>query len=147
MEEWRPVKDFPEYLVSNLGNVRSKRFPDQNLQPGTMRGWHIVNLNGMSKKVSRLVAEVFIPNPENKPTVDHINNIRDDDRVENLRWATHSEQCFNRQCFTNNKLQEKNISEHLASGCISIRYRVRKAGLKTKYFKTLEEAIDYRDSI
>lgn len=44
----------------------------------------------------RLIAEVFIPNPDNKPTVDHINRNRDDNRIENLKWATCIEQGNNR---------------------------------------------------
>ena len=45
---------------------------------------------------ARLIAHCFIPNPEGKPTIDHINRDRMDDRVENLRWATCAEQTANR---------------------------------------------------
>lgn len=54
-------------------------------------GYRTVGVNGKRHRVHRLVAETFIPNPDNKSFVDHINRIRDDNRVENLRWVTRSE--------------------------------------------------------
>ena len=54
------------------------------------------NGNKFSYRAHILVAKVFIPNPESKPTVDHINRIRNDNRVENLRWATYIEQGTNK---------------------------------------------------
>ena len=58
-------------------------------------GYRTVRIQGKDYKVHRLVAEAFIQNSEQKPTVDHINRLRDDNRVTNLRWATHKEQIEN----------------------------------------------------
>ena len=55
-------------------------------------GYRKVAIDGKMYSIHRLIAEAFIPNPENKPTVDHKNRCRDDNRVTNLRWATHREQ-------------------------------------------------------
>ena len=52
--------------------------------------------NGKKKtfKVHRLLATAFIPNPENKRCIDHINGVRDDNRLVNLRWVTYSENMY-----------------------------------------------------
>lgn len=58
-------------------------------------GYLRVSINGKAHYVHRLVAEAFLPNPEYKPTVDHWNRIRTDNRVSNLHWATYKEQAEN----------------------------------------------------
>ena len=101
MEEiWKDVKEFNgKYQVSNLGNVRRSRDNFVYKLQLCKNGYNYVNFSEKTKtiarKVSRLVALAFIPNPLNKPCVDHINTIRTDDRVENLRWVTRSENMKN----------------------------------------------------
>lgn len=108
IEEWCVIKDYPNYMVSSLGRVKSidrivKNYRGEYLRKGCImvggfntKGYPIVCLSKDGKqkslKVHRLVAEAFIQNPENKPTVDHISGDKTDNRVSNLRWATYSEQ-------------------------------------------------------
>lgn len=60
-------------------------------------GYLRVAINNRQYLVHRLVAETFIPNPENKPEIDHIDRNRANNKVENLRWVTRSENCLNRK--------------------------------------------------
>lgn len=85
-----------QYLVSNMGNMKTrsrynpnKYIPLKGWKEG--RGYIRVELNNKPILVHRIVAEHFIPNPLNKGTVNHKNEIKDDNRVENLEWMTNEE--------------------------------------------------------
>lgn len=115
-EVWKDIKGYEGlYQVSNLGRVKSLNFhrtgKEQILKSDCQRrGYFYVTLynnkRGIKKSIHRLVAEAFIPNPHNKPSVDHINTDRTDNRVENLRWATYLEN--NTNPLTLNKHSGKN---------------------------------------
>lgn len=97
-EVWKETK-YPNIFVSNLGNVKRRDGFIYSKCVCISNHYNYVHLqiNGkhIAVKVARLVAEAFIPNTEDKPCVDHINTIRNDDRVENLKWCTHSENMRN----------------------------------------------------
>lgn len=96
--EWCRICGFEQYEVSNFGEVRSwhKGQPKLLSTPPVKEGsYHAAHLHKGGKNVSvlvhRLVAAAFIPNPDKKPQVNHINGIKSDNRAENLEWCTQSE--------------------------------------------------------
>lgn len=103
-EIWSDIKEYPNYMVSNLGSVKSlsnnKTRKEKILkQCKNNKGYLLVGLckNANEKKyqVHRLVAQTFIPNPDNKSCIDHINGDKSDNRVCNLKWVTHEENSDN----------------------------------------------------
>ena len=107
-EEWRDIAGHEDsYQVSSFGRVRSLeryiqqsdgmkapyRIPPKILKPKRTKGGYLaVNLSKNGKahhhRIHRMVAEAFIPNPEGLPSVNHKNEDKTDNRVENLEWCT-----------------------------------------------------------
>ena len=122
-EIWKDIEGYEGlYQISNLGRVKSLKhiivrnngvkqtFQEKILKTPLCKktGYPMVCLWFMGKEkrysVHRLIAQAFIPNPENKPEINHINTIRNDNRIENLEWVTRTENM-------NNPLTKKNLSK------------------------------------
>lgn len=119
-EVWRDIDGYDGlYQVSNMGRVRSCKYGKWKvLKPATInKGYFFVNLwrNGEGKHylVHRLVAEAFIPNPDDKPQVNHINGVKNDNREVNLAWCTSSENRQHAYDAGLNKSGEDNITTKL----------------------------------
>ena len=99
MEEWADIRDHTDYQVSTLGNVMDKTtgvLLNQYIEKdGYVHVWLRLGRGHKSYRVHRLVAETFLENPGHKSCVDHINTIRNDNRLVNLRWATPMENSNN----------------------------------------------------
>lgn len=143
-EEW---KDIPEYeglyQVSNFIKVLNVKTGKLLAFSVTNKNYYQVNLwkNGKCKhySVHRLIAQAFVPNPDNKPEVDHINTFKDDNWFKNLKWVTKKEQ-------QNNPLTRRHISEGLKEKHIN-RYDLSKPiqqysldGILINEYPSLQEA-------
>lgn len=121
-EEYRTIDGYEGlYEVSNLGNVRSlydgrhQKYRTKILKPRMKPDGHVQVVLSKSGKVKqflvhRLVAQAFLPNPQNLPQVNHKNEIADDNRVENLEWCTAE---YNANYGTRNQRAGKSISKAL----------------------------------
>jgi hypothetical protein len=127
-EIWKEIKGYEGYFeVSNLGNFRSKDriikykrsgtrlYPGKSLKTETIiEGYQRIVLMKEARRrrymCHRIVAQEFIPNPDNKPFINHINGNKQDNRVENLEWVTQSENELHSHNILGNTMKGKTFS-------------------------------------
>ncbi len=140
-EIWKELEGFSKYKFSNTGKVWSKHYKKILSIESRRGGYARIRLNNNDNiyktfSVHRLIALTFIPNPENKPTVNHKNHNRGDNRVENLEWATMTEQ---------NNDKKKQSSEITRCGRAPPVWRCSLNGEKLEYYKKLADAEKWLD--
>ena len=138
------IQDYPNYLIYPDGRIWGKKTkgrkegfmkmnPDHN---GYLR-LGLTNGNGEKKfRLHRLLAQHYIPNPNNYKEVDHIDGNPQNNDLSNLRWCDRSTNTMNRRIFKNNKSGFKNITRRNETGSWKVCY------LKYKIQKTFKTKID-----
>ena len=119
-EIWRDIKGYEGlYQVSNKGRVKSLKYGKERiLRPrdngdGYLNVVLYKNTASQSRCIHRLVAEVFIPNTQNKPQINHKDECKTNNTVENLEWATAKE---NSNYGTRNERVSRKILQYSKSG-------------------------------
>lgn len=138
-EVWKTIYNFPNYEISSFGNIRNKT-TNYILKPNLKSGYYGVSIRNnegknICMKIHRLVALSFIPNPENKYTVNHKDHNKVNNNLSNLEWATTTEQNKHK------RKPKKEVQELISSRAV---WRIDKdTNEKLEYYKTIRFAAQW----
>ena len=147
------LREFPGYFISTFGRIFSKKLGDMKelKQIINTRGYFKVNLYKESKfytkTIHKLVGDTFLKRKEGKNLIDHINQNKLDNRLENLRWADKRDNGINSKIRSDNKSGIKGVRFRPNRNCWVSRFQIKKNKTKSKHFKTKEEAIKWRNEM
>ena len=146
MTEFIQITDYPNYEINSLGEVRNITTQTFLGKTITRKGYSKVKLskNNVAIRfyIHRLIALAFIPNPDEKPFIDHIDRNRLNNSITNLRWVTCAENCQNASV-------QKNSKSGVAGVTFQKKSNLWRATRQNRYlgsFKTMEEAINCRNN-
>lgn len=146
MEIWKQVKDFPDYLIGNCGNVKSLKYGREKILKPSVDGWGYLkvclfqNKIKTTKRIHKLVAIEFLGHIPCKMelVIDHIDLTKTNNRVENLRIVTNRENCANNKV-SRNKTGFVGVSYiKKINKWIAVIYKNKKA----KYLGTYKSALE-----
>lgn len=149
-EEFKQIINFPNYMISNQGrikNLKSNKFLKISL---TKNGYYFVNLkadnNFVPITIHRLLGLYFIPNPENKRCIDHIDRKKINNSLINLRWVSHQENNLNKSIQKKNKSGYSGVEYFYRkhNKCWRASIQFMKVFTVIGYFETIELAIEAR---
>ena len=140
------IIDYPNYTIDRDGIVKNKTTGKILKNPVNLVGYKVVPLyNDEGKKlftIHRLLGLHYIPNPENKPCIDHIDRNRLNNDLSNLRWATHSENSIN------STPMKRDLPINIWKRYNRYHVDITRNGVRVRLgsYATIEEAIAIRDS-
>ncbi len=145
LENFQDINDYPKYMINEEGDIYSKKYKKILKQSLGSNGYYRVKLRkdikSYSKTIHRLLGLQYLPNPDNKPCIDHINRNKIDNTLTNLRWATYNENCKNLS--TRKNTTSKFVGVRKVKNKIIKPYRAETTFQKKKYhvgyFETEEE--------
>lgn len=152
MEEeiWKQCQDFPDYFVSNMGNIKSLKYNKEKILKQRFnreRNYYYIGIQSSEGQktvlIHRLIGKAFLEPIEGKEEIDHIDKNTKNNRLSNLHWVDRSENLLNRSP----PKRKNNTGEPYIS--FLKRDSIYKVSIKNqiKYFKRLEDAISFRNTI